>query len=449
MVEQIMDYSENIWDLTLNHLKNIVDEKNFQTWFGSTKFMSYEDNTLTVGVPDSFNKSWLQTNYFDTINEAVSSVASKDISVNFNIYKNPRQEEIVEVQIEEEVTSPSSCNLNPKYTFVNFVIGETNRFAHAASKAVSDPTSKSYNPLFIYGGVGLGKTHLMQAIGHQLIKNYPKAKVLYVTSEQFMNSFIESIAKNNHAEFRNNFRNVDLLLIDDVEFFAGKERTQEEFFHTFNALHSVGKKIVVTSDRPPKEIATLEERLRNRFEWGLTVDIQSPDLETRVAILKKKAAVDQIEFPNDVILFIAEKIKTNIRELEGSLLKIAAYSNVHGCDINIALAKELLGDQLVSDYSDKAIIERTQKTVCEYFDISVSEMNGQLRKKKFAVPRHIAQYLCRETTNFSYPEIGRYFGNRDHTSVLHACKKIEQDLIADSNMRNIMNYLKRKIGEKA
>jgi chromosomal replication initiator protein len=446
-----------LWDQTLERLRAHVDPESLQTWLMPTKAHTFFDNTLTVIVPSRFYANWLTSNFRDLIQRTVGELVDAPVRVLFHIQEPEGDYDLAETTapsaFDRERAVPESAlisrNLNPRYTFDRFVIGESNRFAHAAAVAVADPSSRAYNPLFIYGGVGLGKTHLMQAIGHQLLVSSPDMRVLYVTSEQFMNAFIDAISSGRQLEFRALYRNVDLLLIDDIQFFTGKERTQTEFFHTFNALYDAGKKIVVSSDRPPKEIKTLEERLRSRFEWGLIVDIQPPDLETRVAILKKKAEIEGMELPTDVTLFIAEHIKSNIRELEGSLLRIKAFSTLENRVIDLTLARQVLGTLMVSEAATQRVtIDRIQEVVCEYFDVQPAELIGESRVKKFAVPRHIAQYLCRQLTELSYPEIGQRFGGRDHTSVIHAVRKVEKDLQTDSNVKNIISYLIRRIREE-
>lgn len=450
-----------IWERTLDRLRATIDKESFATWLSPTTFHSFHGNMLTINVPSTFYRKWLLSNYLEKIKNVVQELTpGQDIHIAF-VPSVTVPEEAGEEAGGSPSVSPATrtiaiseselraSRLNRKYTFENFVVGESNRFAHAAAMAVADPQSKAYNPLFIYGGVGLGKTHLMQAIGHRLLSNDGRLRVRYVTSEQFMNAFIDAITQNKQIEFRNHYRNVDLLLIDDVQFFIGKERTQTEFFHTFNSLFEAGKKIAVSSDRPPKELATLEERLRSRFEWGLIVDIQPPDLEMRIAILKKKAALAQLELPNEVTIYIAERIKSNIRELEGVLIRLKAYSTLHNTPINGELTKKVIGHLLAGEAKPAVSVESIQAAVCEYFDLKPSELIGNSRLKKYAMPRHIAQYLTRALTTLSLPEIGAKFGGRDHTSILHACKKIEKTLEEDQNLKNLLTYLTKKIKEKS
>ena len=318
--------------------------------------------------------------------------------------------------------------------FETFVVGNSNRFAHAASLAVAEAPAKAYNPLFIYGGVGLGKTHLMHAIGHYVLENNKNAKVVYVSSETFTNELINAIRDDKTVEFRNKYRNIDVLLIDDIQFVAGKERTQEEFFHTFNTLHEANKQIVISSDRPPKEIPTLEDRLRSRFEWGLITDIQAPDLETRIAILRKKAKLENLSIPNDVIVYIANKINTNIRELEGALIRVVAYSSLTGHKINLELAEEALKDIIPQNNKKTVTIELIQQVVAKHFNLKVEDMKTKKRTQAIAFPRQIAMYLCREMTDASLPKIGEEFGGRDHTTVIHAFDKIRKSLKTDPNL---------------
>ncbi len=321
-----------------------------------------------------------------------------------------------------------STMLNPKYTFDSFVIGNSNRFAHAASLAVAESPAKAYNPLFIYGGVGLGKTHLMHAIGHYILHNNPKSQVVYVSSEKFTNELINSIKDDKNVEFRNKYRNIDILLVDDIQFIAGKERTQEEFFHTFNALYEANKQIIISSDRPPKEIPTLEDRLRSRFEWGLIADIQAPDFETRMAILKKKADVEKLNIPNEVMVYIATKIKSNIRELEGALIRIVAFSSLTNKEISVDLASEALKDIISSKQTRQVTIDIIQEVVANYYNLKIEELKSARRTRNIAFPRQIAMYLSRKLTDMSLPKIGEEFGGRDHTTVIHAYEKISNNL---------------------
>lgn len=334
----------------------------------------------------------------------------------------------------------SSC-FNPKYTFESFVVGNSNRFAHAASLAVAEAPSKAYNPLFIYGGVGLGKTHLMHAIGQYVNLHNPHAKVVYVSSEKFTNELINAIRDDKTVQFRNKYRGMDVLLVDDIQFLAGKERTQEEFFHTFNALHEANKQLIISSDRPPKEIPTLEDRLRSRFEWGLITDIQPPDLETRIAILRKKAKIENIMVPNEVMVFIANKIQSNIRELEGALIRVVAYSSLTGKEVIPELVQEALKDILPESKPKKISIELIQQAIADHFNLKVEDFKAKKRTRAVAYPRQIAMYLARELTDASLPKIGEEFGGRDHTTVLHAHEKISQERSQDTNLDRTISAL--------
>lgn len=458
--------SEVLWNRAIIRLKHLIDAQSFNTWINPIKFKTYKENTFTLEVPSKFYKRWLLTNYIDKIRGVLRQITASECEVVITCPDEDVEMETPDMflqtpstmfqEIDDEQGTEDSEDsddfsfiqhrqLNPLYTFENFVIGESNRFACAVAHAVADPSTKAYNPLFIYGGVGLGKTHLMQAIGHQLLKVDKNARAIYVTSEQFMNSFIDAISKNKQAEFRRYFRNTDLLLIDDVQFFIGKERTQTEFFHTFNALYDASKKIVISSDRPPKELASLEERLRSRFEWGIIVDIQPPELETRIAILKKKAELQNISIPPEVTYFIAEHITSNIRELEGSLHRIKAYAEVHRQKITLELAKKLLSHLTPREERKRVSVDDIIHTVAKYFDVRPQDIIGTRRQQKIAIPRHIAQYLARELTSLSLPKIGELFGGKDHTSVLHACRKIENLLTKDPNLKNIINYLTKQL----
>jgi len=353
--------------------------------------------------------------------------------------ENKRQKNVITVNDEMTTT------LNPKYTFDSFVIGNSNRFAHAASLAVAESPAKAYNPLFIYGGVGLGKTHLMHAIGHYILQNNPNSKVAYVSSEKFTNELINSIKDDKNEEFRQKYRNVDILLIDDIQFIGGKERTQEEFFHTFNALHDANKQIILSSDRPPKEINTLEDRLRSRFEWGLIADIQTPDFETRMAILKKKAEVENLNVPNEVMVYIATKIKSNIRELEGALIRIVAYSSLTNRQITVDLATEALKDIISKKQGKNITISIIQDIVSSYFDLRVEELKSQRRTRNVSNPRQIAMYLSRKLTDMSLPKIGEEFGGRDHSTVIHAYEKISDNLKTDESLQHTVADIIKKL----
>lgn len=428
---------KGIWEKALTIIKDYLSKPSFETWFKTTEVIEENEEKLKIGVISEFAKDWLRSNYLSLIKEVLRAVAGKEIEVEFVVLK--KDDDIEEVKIEQK----NSFGLNENYTFENFVVGDSNKLAHAASMAVAKNPGRSYNPLFIYGGVGLGKTHLIQAIGHYIIKTKPALKVTYVTSEVFTNEVINSIQKNKMNEFHEKYRNIDCLLIDDIQFLAGKERTQEEFFHTFNTLHNNYKQIVITSDRVPKEIPTLEDRLRSRFEWGLMVDIAPPDFETRVAILKKKAEKEKIFVPDDVFNFIAERITSNIRELEGALIRILAHASLSNQEITLDYAKKVLSG--IYDKVKKVDLspDKIKTTVADYFSLSVKDLEGERRSQDYVVPRQIAMYLIRELTNCSLPQIGEIFGGRDHSTVLHSIEKIKKELKKDENLRACIEDLKR------
>ncbi|MEK3856839.1 chromosomal replication initiator protein DnaA [Cytobacillus sp. FSL H8-0458] len=432
---------ENIADLWNNALANIekkISKPSFDTWLKSTKAHSLQGDTLVVKAPNEFARDWLEERYSQLISGILYDITGEELGVKFIIPQNQSEEEVdlplppKKKKPEEEQPELPLTMLNPKYTFDTFVIGSGNRFAHAASLAVAEAPAKAYNPLFIYGGVGLGKTHLMHAIGHYVLDHNPSAKVVYLSSEKFTNEFINSIRDNKAGDFRDKYRNVDVLLIDDIQFLAGKEQTQEEFFHTFNTLHEESKQIIISSDRPPKEIPTLEDRLRSRFEWGLITDITPPDLETRIAILRKKAKAEGLDIPNEVMLYIANQIDSNIRELEGALIRVVAYSSLINKDINADLAAEALKDIIPSSKPKVITIHEIQRVVGEHFNVKLEDFKAKKRTKSVAFPRQIAMYLSRELTDFSLPKIGEEFGGRDHTTVIHAHEKISKMLQSDS-----------------
>jgi len=426
-------------------LKMELTEISFNTWIKTIEPISMNSNLIELGVPAEFNKGILESRYATLIQNAIKHVTSKQYELSFVI---PSQEKSRKQPSQSESSSNDDTTgsiLNPKYTFDTFVIGNGNRLAHAASVAVAESPAKAYNPLFLYGGVGLGKTHLMHAIGHYILSQNPSAKVLYVSSEKFTNELINAIKDDRNEEFRNKYRNIDILLIDDIQFIGGKERTQEEFFHTFNALYEANKQIIISSDKPPKEITTLEERLRSRFEWGLIADLQPPDLETRIAILRKKAQLENLTIPDDVIAFIADNIASNIRELEGALNRVVAYSSLTEHEINIDLAREAL-KEIISANSTKIINAQVIiEAVSRYFDLKPEEFKSKKRNREVAYPRQIAMYLCRELTDLSLPKIGEAFGGRDHTTVIHACEKISESIEENSETRRTVEELKRNI----
>ncbi|TCO78060.1 chromosomal replication initiator protein DnaA [Marinisporobacter balticus] len=434
-----------IWQKSLDLIKTELTEVSYNTWLKPIEPLSINGKTIVLAVANDFSKGILEARYATLIINAIKQITSEEFKLVFTV---PGSETYLKASRapsnnENNKDSFDALNLNPKYVFDTFVIGNSNRFAHAASLAVAESPAKAYNPLFIYGGVGLGKTHLMHAIGHFILGQNPNSKVVYVSSEKFTNELINSIRDDKNVEFRNKYRNVDVLLVDDIQFIAGKERTQEEFFHTFNALHESNKQIIISSDRPPKEIPTLEDRLRSRFEWGLITDIQAPDLETRIAILRKKAEIEGIDVPNEVMHHIAKKIQSNIRELEGALIRIVAYSSLTNKDVTIDLASEALKDIFASSKPKQITVSLIKEVVSEHFCIKIDDFNSKRRPRSIAFPRQIAMYLCRELTDLSLPKIGDEFGGRDHTTVIHAYEKISKDIVSNSDIKTkIENAIK-------
>lgn len=442
-----MENIADLWNAALATIETKISKPSFDTWLKSTKAHSLQGNTLVVTAPNEFARDWLEERYSQLIAGILYDITGEALEVKF-IIPQVKSEDEPELPLpkkklrkEEESNDIPQTMLNPKYTFDTFVIGSGNRFAHAASLAVAEAPAKAYNPLFIYGGVGLGKTHLMHAIGHYVLEHNPSAKVVYLSSEKFTNEFINSIRDNKAIEFRNKYRKVDVLLIDDIQFLAGKESTQEEFFHTFNTLHEESKQIIISSDRPPKEIPTLEDRLRSRFEWGLITDITPPDLETRIAILRKKAKAEGLDIPNEVMLYIANQIDSNIRELEGALIRVVAYSSLINKDINADLAAEALKDIIPSSKPRIVTILDIQKAVGQQFNVKLEDFKAKKRTKSVAFPRQVAMYLSRELTDFSLPKIGEEFGGRDHTTVIHAHEKISRLLTTDSQLQKQVKEL--------
>ncbi|MDQ0061522.1 chromosomal replication initiator protein DnaA [Paenibacillus harenae] len=443
-------HTYDLWQQVLSIIQTKLSKPSFDTWFKATKASFVDDSMLEVTAPTTFAVEWLENRYTKLIRMTLFEFLGRQVDVRFAIEEQRSAEPIISFP-PKAVHAPAaqeethSHMLNPKYTFDTFVIGANNRFAHAASLAVAEAPAKAYNPLFLYGGVGLGKTHLMHAIGHYIMDHNPNTKVLYISSEKFTNEFINAIRDNRGESFRTKYRNIDVLLVDDIQFLAGKEQTQEEFFHTFNALHEERKQIVISSDRPPKEIPTLEERLRSRFEWGLITDIQPPDLETRIAILRKKAKAENLDIPNEAMVYIANQIDTNIRELEGALIRVVAYSSLINADITSHLAAEALKDIIPSSRPRMITIQDIQQKVGEFYGLRLEEFKARKRTKAIAYPRQIAMYLSRELTDYSLPKIGEAFGGRDHTTVIHAHEKITQQLKVDQDLTKIIQNLAEKI----
>ncbi|WP_099221665.1 chromosomal replication initiator protein DnaA [Listeria costaricensis] len=445
-----MQSIEDIWQEALAIVKKNMSKPSYDTWMKSTTAHSLEGNTFIISAPNNFVRDWLEKSYTQFISNILQEITGTTYEIRFidgeqeDIGYTPPTPEARKIHDEND---PENTNnkLNPRYVFDTFVIGSGNRFAHAASLAVAEAPAKAYNPLFIYGGVGLGKTHLMHAVGHYVLQHKKNAQVMYLSSEKFTNEFISSIRDNKTEEFRTKYRNVDVLLIDDIQFLAGKEGTQEEFFHTFNALYDEEKQIIISSDRPPKEIPTLEDRLRSRFEWGLITDITPPDLETRIAILRKKAKADGLDIPNEVMLYIANQIDSNIRELEGALIRVVAYSSLVNKDITAGLAAEALKDIIPNSKSTVITIKDIQEAVGEYFHIRLEDFKAKKRTKSIAFPRQIAMYMSRELTDASLPKIGDEFGGRDHTTVIHAHEKISQMVKNDQVLKNDIAEIEKNL----
>ncbi|MUK88131.1 chromosomal replication initiator protein DnaA [Ornithinibacillus sp. L9] len=445
-----MENIGDLWDATLKKIEEKISKPSFETWLKNTKAESLEGNTITISAPNEFARDWLEEQYTQLISTILEEITGANLTIKFIIPDSIHEEEVNPepkkvTRVNDDQQDTAKTMLNPKYTFDTFVIGSGNRFAHAASLAVAEAPAKAYNPLFIYGGVGLGKTHLMHAIGHYVREHKKDAKVVYLSSEKFTNEFINAIMDNKTINFRNKYRNVDILLIDDIQFIAGKESTQEEFFHTFNALHEENKQIIISSDRPPKEIPTLEDRLRSRFEWGLITDITPPDLETRIAILTKKAKAEGLDIPNEVMLYIANQIDTNIRELEGALIRVVAYSSLVNKDIDAALAADALKDIIPSSKPKVVTIKGIMEVVGEKYNVKIDDFLAKKRTKSIAFPRQIAMYLSREMTDFSLPKIGEEFGGRDHTTVIHAHEKVSKMMEKDTLLSKEIDEIKEQI----
>lgn len=437
---------KEIWKEALKLLQEEMTSVSFSTWIEPIFPVSLENNLLTLEVPSEFNLGIINSRYKDLIQNAIRVLTKRDLNIELFV-KSAELPKEDQTPNQDQLSSYISV-LNPKYTFDTFVRGSGNQLAHAAALAVAESPATAYNPLFIYGGVGLGKTHLMHAIGHFIIEQNPSRKVIYTSSEKFTNELINAIKDDRNEEFRNKYRNIDVLLIDDIQFIGGKERTQEEFFHTFNALYEVSKQIVLSSDKPPKEILTLEERLRSRFEWGLIADIQAPDIETRIAILRKKSQQERYDIPDEVLSYIAENIESNIRELEGALNRVIAYASLTGSPITLDLAKNCL-KQLLAGISRANINHNTiMKVVSRYYDISPDQLVTKKRSRDISHPRQVAMYLCRELTDMSLPKIGQVFGGRDHTTVMHACEKIQDSIDNNNDLRRTIMELKRNITGK-
>ena len=450
-----------IWDQVLSRIEGQVGKHSFSTWFKPTSLLTDGGNSLSIRVPNLLFVEWLPKHYSVVLAEALREVGRGDAKLVFvpdmagaSAEDNkaaavlnspsPEFEEPADTSPRRDA-DPRAGSLIPRYTFDSFIVGPSNQFAHAACRAVAETPSRSYNPLFIHGGVGLGKTHLMHAIGHYVVQHHPGLSLLYISSERFMNEMINAVRFDRILDFRSRYRSVDVLLVDDIQFVSGKEGTQNEFFHTFNALHDAQKQIVISSDRPPHEIPALEERLRSRFEWGLIADINPPDIETKAAILKKKAEGEAVPLPDNVAMYMASRIKTNIRELEGSLIRLIAYASLTSKPLTIELAQDVLKNVL--DHDEKAVtIEQIQKFVADYYQLKLNELKSRNNSKSVAMPRQVAMYLCKNLTHASLPEIGRSFGGKHHSTVIHSIKKVEEmrkkDGDFDKQVANLLQSFK-------
>ena len=435
---------DTLWTRLLTGLERRLPATTLDSWVRPCRLDSMQGDHLRIAAPSKFARDWLAQHHADAFQAVAREVIGGNPRVTFDVDKNAPAATSPEPPPSIDAGPSHATGLSARYTFESFVVGNSNQFAQAACQAVADLPSKAYNPLFIYGGVGLGKTHLLHAVGHQIAKAYPHLIVLYISSERFTNELINAIRYDRTAEFRAKYRNIDLLLIDDIQFISGKERTQEEFFHTFNDLYEARKQIVMSSDAAPKEIPDLEERLRSRFEWGLIADIQPPDFETRVAILKKKAEIERVRLPDDVAYLIASRIKANIREIEGSLTRMIAFCALSGRDMTVDLAQEVLSDLWGED--ERIItIDHIQRKVAEFFGIKLSDLRAQNRTKAIAFPRQIAMYLARQLTHASLSEVGRAFGGKDHTTVLHGVEKIQQMLQEDPKFKKTIDSITQNI----
>ncbi len=458
----------DLWKSVLSRLETKLDPHSFNTWLRPTALAWRDESALHITVPNEVFRDWLRDNYGDLIQDAIAELSDVPLAVEFTTSSHVPKgfglgtppaglaaapiatlwsrlaqangDASADGDTEDDPSGPLSGPLNPKYRFSTFVVGTSNQLAHAAARAVAESPSRSYNPLFLYGGVGLGKTHLMHAIGHHILSENPSLRLVYISSERFMNELINSIRYDRTFEFREKYRNVDVLLVDDIQFLAGKERTQEEFFHTFNALYDAQRQIVLSSDSPPKEIPTLEERLRSRFEWGMLADIQPPDLETKIAILKKKAEAESVELPDDILLFIATNSKSNIRELEGALIRLVAYSSLTAETVTVELARNVLRDTL-NARAAMITIDRIQENVADYFSLRAGDLRAKSNARRITHPRQIAMFLCKQLTNHSLPEIGRAFGGKHHSTVIHSVRKVQHECETNDDIHRVVHTL--------
>jgi chromosomal replication initiator protein len=440
--------AESLWNEVAGRLKGALNETTYRTWFAEAEGTELSDDAFVLGVPNDFTREWIEGHFLGLIGAAVRDVTGQERRVALSVTERTPADAPIPLEAPKRHGAAGSMDsgMNPKYTFDLFVIGSSNRFAHAAALAVAEAPAQAYNPLFVYGGTGLGKTHLMQAIAQYVAEHSSDLSVRYVTSETFMNDFINSLRDKRIEGFKQRYRTYDLLLVDDVQFFEHKERIQEEFFHTFNSLYEAGSQIVMSSDRPPRDIATLEARLRSRFEWGLITDVQPPDLETRIAILRKKVKTDGIHVPEPQVLsFIASRISTNIRELEGALTRVVAFSSLTGRALSVELAEDVLKDVFPQGEAAEVSIRRIQELVSERFQLTMDELCSDKRSQNIVYPRQVAMYLSRELTDSSLPKIGREFGGRDHTTVIHATSKIARLIREDRSVYNLVQELTARV----
>jgi chromosomal replication initiator protein len=442
--------TEFVWKNCLDSVVQHVSPQHFSTWFRPIKVVGGDETSLELEVPNRFFLEWIKEHYLPLIQDVLRKTTNREYLIHWNVGKEDEKKPAVKKSTARAARAraqkkSASHGLSTKYTFENFVVGKANEFAHAACFAVSNDLSSKYNPLFIYGGVGLGKTHLLQGIGNRVLNNTSGTNICYYTSERFMNEFISYVSRNKMSDFRRKFRNVDLLLIDDIQFWGGKERTQEEFFHTFNSLYEAHKQIVVTSDKFPKDIDGIEERLRSRFEWGLVADIQPPDVEMKMAILRTKSAEDGVKLPDDVTEWLATASGSNVRELEGNLNRIIAYSSLTGQDITLQMSKETLKNLVKKEKAKILTIELIQKTVASYYNVKLTEMRSKRRHKAVALPRQVAMYISREFGRFSYPEIGTSFGGKDHSTVVYAYQKIDKSIGENGDIKRAVLAIKNTL----
>jgi len=443
--------TEELWRKATEIIEAKVGSQTFDLWFKPIRFLKIQNQQVILEVPNRFFKEWIEDHYPNIISEALEGFLKREVSVKFEVSERPEDPALKRIETRRENRRAKLASrgifLNPKFTFDTFVVGPSNQFAHAAAMAVADSLGKAYNPLFIYGGVGLGKTHLLNAIGNSIIDRVPDVKLLYTPAEQFTNEFVYSMRNDRMNEFKEKYRTLDVLLIDDIQFIAGKGGTQEELFHTFNALYDSHKQIVFSSDRPPKDIFPITERLRSRFAMGLIADIQPPDVETKMAILSKKAEIEGIQLPEDVIFYLSTKIKSNIRDLEACMIRLGAHSSLSGKAITLDMAKSVLKD-IIQEEEKTITIDFIQKKVCEYYGLKPQEIKAKKRTRDVAFPRQVAMYLCKTLTNSSLSDIGRNFGGKDHSTVIHACKLIEEKRKKDEEFNRKIDYLIKKINQE-